>query len=153
MWSAERIDAFPIACQPEIFYNSPVMNAPFLAPISVGGRRLNVPVFGATVLLSGALCYVVLAPLPWRHFPNILKMFLGSWIYLIIAGALISAGVQSAAASNKPPVTFIVCTVLGALWLFRIIPSFVTFNVGRMLLIYGLSGLAAYCLRASVRRG
>lgn len=91
--------------------------------------------------------WLVVEPLDWRHFPNIPRMFLGAWLYLIIMGAVARSAFIAAARRPGTVVEMLVFLGLGLAW--RLVPpiQFIPFNFSRFMMVYGLAGLVAHCLR------
>jgi hypothetical protein len=91
--------------------------------------------------------WLVVEPLAWRHFPNILKMFLGAWLYLLIMGVVARSGFVAAAKRPGAVVETLFILGSGLVWRHTLSLQFVPFNASRHLMAYGLAGLVAHCLR------
>lgn len=95
------------------------------------------------------LFFMILQPLPWRHFPNVIRIISGSWLFLVMSGALVSSALSAVAKRRGVPIDMVACVVVGVVWKFTPVFLFLPFNFGRLLIIYGLAGLLAHCIRRS----
>jgi hypothetical protein len=96
---------------------------------------------------AGLLFFVIFQPLPWRHLPNVFKILLGSWLYLIIAGAIVSSALSSIVKRRGFPSEMFICVAVGVIWKYTAALHFIPFNFSRFLMIYGLAGIVGYCIR------
>lgn len=123
------------------------------------GLWLNSTVRGRVALaVSGIAAAIalglVLSRLGWSHWPNLVAVVTSSWLYLLIIGSIAAWAIQSVAERKEVLSEIGWCIAIGVGWdrLVRFIPLPIPFDVGHALLVYGLTGLAAVCLRrAKVR--
>lgn len=124
------------------------------------GLWLNSTVRGRVALaVSGIAAAIalglVLSRLGWSHWPNLVAVVTSSWLYLLIIGSIAAWAIQSVAERKEVLSEIGWCIAIGVTWdrLVRFIPLPIPFDAGHALLVYGLTGLAAVCLRrAQVRQ-
>ena len=90
-----------------------------------------------------------LQPLPWRHFPNVAKMFSASWLYLALSISIAYSAVAVIARRPGTATDMWTCVIVGAVWAYTSLLSFLPFNFSRLLMIYGLAGVVTHCIRRS----
>ncbi len=100
--------------------------------------------------MGGLLLLVVwLRPLPREHFPNVVRMFSASWLYLAISVSIAYSAAAVIAKRQGTATDMWTCLTLGVLWASTPWFAFLPFNFSRLLLIYGLAGVVAHCIRRS----
>lgn len=105
----------------------------------------------AALALIGALLLLViwLQPLPWRHFPNVVRIFSASWLYLALSVSIAYSAAAIIAKRQGTATDMWTCLIVGAVWKFTPLLAFLPFNFSRLLIIYGLAGVVAHCIRRS----
>lgn len=111
-------------------------------------------IYGKTAValtLTGTLLLLViwLQPLPWRHFPNVLRIVSASWLYLAISVSVAYSAAAVIAKRQGTATDMWTCLTVGTLWAFTPVFAFLPFNFSRLLIIYGLAGVVAHCIRRS----
>jgi hypothetical protein len=104
----------------------------------------------ACVLIGTVLLlFMILQPLPWRHFPDVLRFFSASWLSLLISFAIAGSAISTVARRRGIPADMVACVIVGVIWKFTPVFFFLPFNFGRLLIVYGLAGLVAIGIRRS----
>lgn len=124
------------------------------------GLWLNSMVRGrAALAVSGITAAIVLglvlSRLDWSRWPNLVAVVNSRWLYLLVIGSIVAWAIQSVSQRKEVLSEIGWCIAIGVGWdrLVRFIPLPIPFDAGHALLVYGLTGLAAVCLRrAQVRQ-
>jgi len=93
--------------------------------------------------------WIWLEPLPWRHFPDMARMFSASWLYLAISISIAYSAVAVIAKRPGMATDMWTCVIVGVVWAYTPLLAFLPFNFSRLLMIYGLAGVAVHCIRRS----
>jgi len=109
-----------------------------------GKTAVALAVTGTVLLL-----WIWLQPLPWRHFPDVARIFSASWLYLAISISIAYSAVAVIAKRPGTATDMWTCVIVGVVWAYTPLLAFLPFNFSRLLMIYGLAGVATHCIRRS----
>ena len=105
----------------------------------------------AVMALIGAVCllWIWLQPFPSRHFLNVVRLISASWLYLALSLAIAYSAVAVMAKRPGTATDMWTCVIVGTVWAYTPLLAFLPFNFSRLLMIYGLAGVVAHCIRRS----
>ena len=115
------------------------------AYIRVDRLLYGTPALVCALIGTVLLLVTILLPLSWRDFPDVKRIFFRSWLYLAIAVAIVHSALITVARRRELPSEILICLMIGLVW--KLLPHFNFLNFSHYLVVYGLAGVTAHCIR------